>query len=261
MATRLLIVDDESVIRQVICKTLRGLGFETVDSARGEEAVSLIQLSQFDAVLLDINMPGIGGIAACRAIRKVSPVLPVLMLTVRDSVDDKVAALEAGADDYITKPFAVRELVARVNAVLRRVHTPKEQGHTIIQIGEIELHTDQRLLLKRGEPVHLTPTEFAIMHHLMRHKGRPVTHRKLLNSVWGSEFHDNVEYLRTYMRQLRKKIEDDPTRPRYILTEPYVGYRFREEAPKVSFDTIVPQPDLTPSSAGFPEEFEWFGAS
>nr|WP_218892230.1 response regulator transcription factor [Granulicella arctica] len=254
----MLVVDDESAIRQVISKTLRGLGFDTFESARGEEAVSLIGLSQFDAVLLDINMPGMGGIAACRAIRKIAPTLPILMLTVRDAEDDKVEALEAGADDYVTKPFAVRELVARVKAVVRRAQPIDKSSNGVIAIGEMEIHSNRRVFLKRGTVIHLTPTEFDIVHYLMRHQGRAVGHRKLLSSIWGVEFRDQVEYLRTYMRQLRRKIEDDPAHPRYLLTDPYVGYRFRDgAASQPSLPAVIPEPNHDHSL----EEHEWLGAS
>jgi two-component system KDP operon response regulator KdpE len=228
ISTKLLIVDDESAIRQVLSRTLRDLGFEITESARGEEAVSLVRMSAFDAVLLDINMPGMGGVATCRALRKFSTILPILMLTVRDSENDKVEALDAGADDYVTKPFALRELVARVNAAVRRGHAP-QPVNSAIAVGELSICSDRRIFMKRGEVIHLTPTQFDIIHLLMRHHGRPVSHRKLLTAIWGVEYRDHVEYLRTYMRQLCKKIEDAPAHPRYLLTEPYVGYRFREE--------------------------------
>jgi two-component system KDP operon response regulator KdpE len=228
MPRRILIVDDEGAIRQVLRTTLGSLGFELVESARGEEAVSLVQNAQFDAVLLDINMPGIGGIGACRAIRKVCPKIAILMLTVRDAEDDKVEALEAGADDYVIKPFAIRELVARIKAVTRRAKQPEPELDQPITIGDIELQAERRMVFKCGQPVHLTPKEFDILHYLMRHPGRPVTHKRLLGSVWGAEYRDELEYLRTFMRQLRKKIEDDPSHPEYLLTDAYVGYRFRE---------------------------------
>jgi two-component system KDP operon response regulator KdpE len=229
MAIRLLVVDDESEIRRVISGTLRRLGFEVCESSRGEEAVSLVETPRFDAVLLDVNMPGMGGIAACRAIRKITASLPILMLTVRDSEDDKVRALEAGADDYVTKPFAIRELVARVKAVVRRAQCSGENPSTAaIRVGDVEICAERRVFLKRGTPIRLTATEFDFVHYLMRNQGRVVSYRRLLSSIWGVEFRDHVEYLRTYMRQLRRKIEDDPAHPRYLLTEPYVGYRFRE---------------------------------
>ena len=240
MVTRLLVVDDEMEIRKVICGTLRRLGFEVCESTRAEEALALLDPARFDAVLLDINMPGMGGIAGCRAIRKISATLPILMLTVRDAEDDKVEALGAGADDYITKPFAVRELVARVNAAVRRAQCAQAPAGSAICIGEMEICSDRRLFLKRGEPIRLTPTEFDFIYYLMRHQGRVVTYRRLLSSIWGVEFRDQVEYLRTYMRQLRRKIEDDPANPRYLLTEPYVGYRFREGTAKPSLSALPP---------------------
>jgi len=229
MAIKLLVVDDEGEIRRVISSTLRRLGFEVCESSRGEEAIPLLGMNQFEAVLLDVNMPGIGGIATCRAMRKISSTLPILMLTVRDAEDDKVIALEAGADDYITKPFGVRELVARVKAVIRRANSSSENASgSAICVGDIEICTERRLFLKRGSPIQLTATEFEFVHYLMRNEGKVVTYRKLLSSIWGAEFGDQIQYLRTYMRQLRKKIEDDPGHPHYLLTEPFVGYRFRE---------------------------------
>ncbi len=227
MATKVLVVDDESAVRMVIGTTLRAMGFEVVESARGEEAVSLLGMSRFDAILLDINMPGIGGIAVCKAIRRVAPEVPIVMLTVRNSEDDKVEALDAGADDYVTKPFQVRELVARVNAVVRRAQKPVPVDSRIT-IDDVTICTERRVFTKREQAVHLTRTQFDIVELLMRSPGKPVTHKMLLTTVWGREYRNHVEYLRTYMRQLRKIIEDDPAHPQYLLTVPYVGYRFRE---------------------------------
>ena len=227
MNPQLLIVDDEVAIHKVIATALRPLGFNVTGSARAEEAISPIGLSHFDTVLLDINMPGMGGVAACRAIRRIAPTLPILMLTVRNSVDDKVEALEAGADDYITKPFAIRELVARVNAAIRRGQSPA-LASTPICIGDLSLCGQTRVFLKRGNPIPLTRTQFDILHLLMCNQGQPVAHKKILTTVWGAESKDNIEYLRTYVRELRKRIEDDPARPQYLLTVPYVGYRLHE---------------------------------
>lgn len=229
MTTRLLIVDDEHAIRQVVATTLQPLGFEVIGCSRGEDAIPLVSQTGggIEAVLLDINMPGMGGVATCRALRKLSATLPILMLTVRDSEDDKVEALDAGSDDYITKPFAVRELVARVNAVLRRGKSLKESS-SAITVGDLYICSERRIFMKRGEEIHLTRMQFDMLHLLMTHKGRPVTHHKILTKVWGPEFRENVEYLRTYVRQLRMRIEDDPAHPQYLLTAPYVGYRFRE---------------------------------
>jgi two-component system KDP operon response regulator KdpE len=178
--------------------------------------------------LLDINMPGVGGIEACRMLRRLTPGLPILMLTVRDSADDKIDALDAGADDYITKPFHVGELTARVRSAVRRSRLAQGESETVIAIGEIELDRERRLVRKSGAIVHLTPKEFELLYCLMSHAGKPLTHARLLTSVWGTEYGSELEYLRTFVRQLRKKLEDDPARPKYLLTESYVGYRFSD---------------------------------
>lgn len=232
MATKILIVDDDSAIRRVLKTTLRAVGFEVVESSRGEEAISLVGLGQFDAVLLDMNMPSMGGVAVCRAIRKVSPELPILMVTVRNAEDDKVHALDAGADDYVTKPFGIRELVARINAVVRRAQKPVAVD-TTISVHDVSLCGERRMFIKRGEQLHLTKTQFDIVELLMRSPGRAISHKKILTEVWGAEYRDHVEYLRTYMRQLRKIIEDDAAHPQYLLTVPYVGYRFRDTGPEL----------------------------
>jgi two-component system KDP operon response regulator KdpE len=225
---KILIVDDESSIRRALRATLRELGFEVLDAARGEEAVSLVRAVKFAAILLDINMPGMGGIEACRRIRQSAPKLSILMLTVRDSEDDKVEALEAGADDYVTKPFALRELTARIRAAVRRGQAPSAASGAPIRIGEIELDPQRRLVQKSGQAIHFTPKEFDLLHYLMSHPGFPITHARLLSSVWGPEYGGELEYLRTFIRQLRKKLEDDPASPQYLLTDAYVGYRFSE---------------------------------
>jgi len=179
-------------------------------------------------VLLDINMPGGGGIEACRTLRRLAPGLPILMLTVRDSADDKIDALDAGADDYITKPFHVGELTARVRSAVRRSRLAQGESEKIIAIGEIELDRERRLVRKSSAIVHLTPKEFDLLYCLMSHAGKPLTHARLLTSVWGTEYGSEVEYLRTFVRQLRRKLEDDPSSPEYILTDSYIGYRFKE---------------------------------
>jgi two-component system KDP operon response regulator KdpE len=225
---KILLVDDEASIRRALRTTLRELGFEVVEAARGEEALSLARTVQFSAVLLDINMPGMGGVEACRRIRQFAPRVAILMLTVRDTEDDKVEALEAGADDYITKPFALRELTARIRAAVRRGQAPVNSASAPIRIGEIELDPGRRLVQKSGKVIHFTPKEFDLLHYLMSHPGFPITHARLLSSVWGPEYGNELEYLRTFIRQLRKKLEDDPASPRYLLTDAYVGYRFSE---------------------------------
>jgi two-component system KDP operon response regulator KdpE len=207
-----------------------------IEASRGEMALDLLRTEPFDAVLLDVNMPGIGGIETLRRMRALSPRLPILMLTVRDREEEKVNALELGADDYVTKPFGVRELVARIRAAVRRVHSPAPPEDAPIEIGEIRLMPSRRSVTKRGQAIHLTRKEFDILHCLMSRAGRVITYARLLTAVWGADCREEVEYLRTFIRQLRKKIEDDPAHPRYLLTDIYVGYRFAdaqmlEEAP------------------------------
>jgi two-component system KDP operon response regulator KdpE len=225
---KILIVDDESSIRRGLRGTLNGLGFESAEAARGEEALSLVRTSRFDAILLDLKMPGIGGIETCRRIREIAPRLPILVISVNDSEDGKIEALDGGADDYITKPFSVKELMARLRAAIRRSQLPEESPDAVIAIGAIELHPARRLVLKSGRPVHLTPKQFDLLRFLMCHSGRPVPHQRLLRFVWGNEYQGELEYLRTFMSQIRKKIEDDPANPKYLLTDAYVGYRFCE---------------------------------
>lgn len=228
--SRVLIVDDEPSIRRALHTTLSGLGLEIEEAAGGEQAVSFVRSERYDAALLDINMPGIGGIEACREMRRLEPNLPILMLTIRDGADDKIEALDAGADDYITKPFHIGELMARVRAAVRRSHNTQNDKDSAITIGDIELDFGRRLVRKRGTVVHLTPKEFDLLHCLMSRAGRPITHAGLLTSVWGTEYGNELEYTRTFVRQLRRKLEDDPSRPQYLLTESYIGYRFRDPA-------------------------------
>ena len=228
---KILIVDDESSIRRALHNTLHSMGFDVDDASDGESALQFVREEKYDAVLLDINMPGIGGIRACREMRKSLPSLGILMLTVRDSEEDKVAALDAGADDYITKPFNIRELAARIRAAVRRSSASPADPDAVIRIGNVELDPARRLVRKAGEPVHLTPKEFDMLRYLMAHAGLPITHARLLHAVWGPEYGGELEYLRTFVRQLRKKLEDDPAEPAYLLTDSHIGYRFAEAGP------------------------------
>jgi two-component system, OmpR family, KDP operon response regulator KdpE len=173
-------------------------------------------------------MPGLGGIEACRRIRLRDSRLQILMLTVRDREADKIEALDAGADDYITKPFSIPELAARLRSAVRRSNAPRTETSAIIAIGDIELDPERRVVRKRGSVLRLTPKEFDLLHYLMRHPGLPVAHLRLLRAVWGGEYGEELEYLRTFVHQLRKKLEDDSSSPEYLLTEPHFGYRFRE---------------------------------
>jgi two-component system KDP operon response regulator KdpE len=225
---RILVVDDEPAIRRALRSPLIELGFQVAEASRGEEALQLLRSSAYDAVLLDINMPGIGGLETLRRIRTFLPRIPILMVTVRDGEEEKVAALEQGADDYVTKPFSIRELIARIRTAVRRVHAPARAEDAPIEIGEIRVAPVQRIVTKRGQPLHLTRKEYEILRFLMLNAGRVVTYSKLLTAVWGADCREEVEYLRTFVRQLRKKIEDDPSNPVYLLTDVYVGYRFAD---------------------------------
>jgi two-component system KDP operon response regulator KdpE len=226
----ILVVDDESSIRQALRVTLGKIGFDVAEAATGEEALALVQREHYDAVLLDMNMPGMGGMAACREIRRLAPSLPILMVTIRDNQDDKVEALESGADDYVTKPFHMRELTARVRAAIRRSHIKDGPPDDILRVGEIALDPGRRHVSKAGQAIHLTPKEFDLLHYLMVNAGKPIAHSRLLTAVWGPEYGGELEYLRTFVRQLRKKLEDDPSQPSYLMTEMWFGYRFQGDA-------------------------------
>jgi two-component system KDP operon response regulator KdpE len=221
-----LVVDDESSFRRVLRTSLATSGFAIEEARSGEEAVAMLAQSAFDLVLLDVNMPGIGGVEACREIRTHMPKIGIVMVTVQDAESEIVKALEAGADDYVTKPIRFRELVARLRAVIRRLRIDDASEPTLLQAGDLELDINRHLLYRQGEIVHLTPTEFELLALLMRNHGVPVTHAKLLRSVWGPEYGTELEYLRSFVKTLRQKVEDDPAKPKYIVTEPWVGYRF-----------------------------------
>jgi two-component system KDP operon response regulator KdpE len=227
---KLLVVDDDAAVRRALHTTLYGLGFDIAEAATGEEALALCRIVRCDAVLLDVNMPGKSGIETCRELRRIMPRTAILMLSVNDDQERKVEALEAGADDYVTKPFHMRELTARIRSALRRSRASVSRGDEVLAIGDIELNPARRLVLKTGRAVHLTPKEFDLLQYLMSHAGLPIAHARLLHVVWGAEYANQVEYLRTFMRQLRKKLEDDAGNPRYLLTDSHIGYRFNDPA-------------------------------
>jgi two-component system KDP operon response regulator KdpE len=208
----------------VLRSTLSSQGYVITDAKTGEEAVESVRKNKPDLVLLDVNMPGMGGIAACREIRQSSEA-PIIMLTVRNAERDKVAALDAGADDYVVKPFGIEELLARIRAALRR-YAPGDALPPFVS-KELTLNFESRQLTVRGEEVHLTPKEFDVLRHLIANQGKPLTHRRILQSVWGPDYGEETENLRVVINQLRKKIETDPAHPKYIRTEPWVGYRFQ----------------------------------
>ena len=227
--SKVLVVEDDPGIRQSLFETLGALGFAVGEAHNGEEALIQLRMVNYDAILLDINMPGMGGEEACRRICKSFPGLPIIMLTVRDDEEDIVEALDAGAFDYVTKPFQIRELTARLRSVIRRGSLPSSHDDMILVVGNISLDSGRHLVEKQGQQIHVTPKEFETLRFLMEHAGRPVRHEALLKSVWGPEFGNEREYLRVIINQLRKKIEEDPSDPTYIQTESHVGYRFREK--------------------------------
>lgn len=222
---RILVVDDEPQIRRVMRTVLASNGYEAYEARTGEEALEVLREENPDLILLDMNMPGMGGLAACREIRTVSEAA-IVVLSVRDGEKDKIAALDAGADDYITKPFSVNELIARIRANLRRVSALSEQTAAICISSDLKVDLGLRQVTARGQQVRLTPKEFELLQYFVSNINKPVSHRKLLQTIWGPDYGDQVEYLRVFVRQLRKKIEPDPSHPRYIVTEPWLGYRF-----------------------------------
>src|SRR5260370_10074358 len=222
---KLLIVDDETAIRWALRKTLQRMNFEIEEAETGEQAIALVRTVRFDAVLLDIGMPGMNGIEACRRIRQLMPLLGIVMLTVRNTEEDKIHALDAGADDYITKPFHLGELAARLRAAVRRAHASQADDAAPIRIGDIELDPARRLVKRAGMEIHLTPKEFELLHFLMSHAGVPLTHARILAGVWGPEYGGEVEDLRTFFRQLRKKLVDDASPPQYLITRAQSGDR------------------------------------
>jgi len=224
-AGRILAVDDEPQIRRIMRTTLTSAGYEVDDARTGEEALEKVREFRPDLVLLDMNMPGMGGIATCKAIRAGAAVA-IIMLTVRNSESDKVAALDAGADDFVTKPFSTPELLARIRAALRRAPVPPQSSPTKIQVGELVIDFGARTVTTGKGTEHLTPKELDLLRYLTQRANEAVPHRELLQAVWGPDYGDQVDYLRVFIKNLRKKIEVNPEHPEYITTEPWVGYRF-----------------------------------
>lgn len=224
----ILVVDDEPQLRRAMKATLVDLGYSVVEAKTGEEALERVKDGAPDLVLLDLNMPGIGGLETCRAIRE-SREMPIIVLSVRNTERDKVQALDAGADDYVTKPFGIQELLARIRAAMRRMSAPGDGSGQLTVGDELEINFDTRRVTLNGKAARLTPKEFDLLKLLVDHANRPMPHRKLLQTVWGPDYGDEVEYLRVVVNQLRKKIEPVPSKPRYLLTEPWVGYRFVTE--------------------------------
>jgi len=224
-AGKILVVDDDPQIRRVMKATLVAHGYEVVEARTGEIALEAISQEPPNLVLLDMNLPGISGLETCQTIRAGSDI-PVVILSVRNSEKDKVAALDAGADDYVTKPFGIEELLARIRAALRRSPASPDGGPAGYTSRDLEMDFGARRVRVRGADVRLTPKEFELLRYLVLHAGKPVTHREVLQAIWGPDYGDEPEYLRVFVNQLRKKIEVNPARPKFIVTEPWVGYRF-----------------------------------
>ena len=219
----ILVVDDEPQIRRVLRTTLAADGYAIVEAQDGNEALEKLRSERPDLVLLDMNMPGMDGLETCREIRAASDV-PILMLTVRNAERDKVRALDAGADDYVVKPFGIQELLARIRAALRRA-SPEGEAMSVVS-KEFSFDFGARDFSVRGKAIHFTPKECELLQELVRNHGKPISHRRLLQAVWGPDYGEQTEYLRVIVNQLRKKIETDSSRPKFLLTEPWVGYRF-----------------------------------
>jgi two-component system KDP operon response regulator KdpE len=221
----ILVVDDEPQLRRVMRATLTDLGYTVIDAKTGEDALEMLRHDQPDLILLDLNMPGIGGLETCRAVRETSEV-PIIILSVRNTEREKVQALDAGADDYVCKPFGIQELLARIRAALRRSPVAGESELNIFRTEDLEIDFTARRVTAAGKSARLTPKEFDLLHMLVANPNKAIPHRKLLQSIWGPDYGDEVEYLRFFVNQLRKKIEPVPSKPKYLLTEPWVGYRF-----------------------------------
>lgn len=224
-----LIVDNDSAMRRALRTSLLAQGYAVAEARTGEEAIEEMTQRPADMVLLDIEMPGIGGIETCRRLRTIVPQTGIVMVSVCDTEEDKVRALGAGADDYVTKPFSVRELVARLRSLTRRLD-PCAMVSAVLRVGELELDIERRSLRRAGVEIHLSPTEFSLLAYLMQHANVPIEHGKLLRVIWGPEYGCELEYLRTYIKRLRQKIETNAAEPEYLLTVPWLGYCFRDPA-------------------------------
>lgn len=226
MPVRILIVDDEPNIVSTLAPLLRARGYEVYSAMSGRTALVALDRDKPDLIVLDLGLPDIEGVEMCRHIRTSSGV-PILVLSARGAESDKVDALDAGADDYVTKPFGTQEFLARVRVALRRVDSVSPSSELIVR-GDLSIDRERFRVLNHGEEVRLTPKEFELLLYLAQRPGKVVTHRSLLKAIWGPHAVDQPEHLRVLVGALRKKIEDNAARPRYILTEPWVGYRFAD---------------------------------
>jgi two-component system KDP operon response regulator KdpE len=225
---KILIVDDEPTFRKTLRRSLLAGGHSVEEASSGGDAVDIISSSPIEFVLLDLNMPGMGGLTTCRMIRSIAPHVGIVVLSVRNAEKDRVAALDAGADDYLAKPFGLNELIARLGAIHRRAQTAIEAEQEVLKAGDLEMNLAAHSVWRAGKAIHLTPKEFELLAFLMKNKGRAVAHVTLLRAIWGPTYGNESHYLRTYVKALREKIEANPASPQYIVTEPRIGYRFRD---------------------------------
>ncbi len=227
--TRILVVDDEPQIVRTLRAGLRAGGYEVLSASDGESALHIMASQSPDVIILDLAMSPMDGFELVERVREWSSV-PIIVLSVRESDQDKVTALDLGADDYLVKPFSLDELLARIRVALRHAEQAVNHMPSVFEHGALRIDFGARVVTRRGEEVKLTPKEFELLKVLIENAGKVLTHRLLLQKVWGPEYGDEAEYLHVYIGQLRKKLEDDPSHPQFILTEPGVGYRFRGEA-------------------------------
>jgi two-component system KDP operon response regulator KdpE len=226
MATRVLVVDDDAQILRAVRAALQARGYEVATAMNGETALETAAAENMEVVVLDLSLPGIDGHEVIRRVREFSEV-PILVLSVRESQDEKVSALDSGADDYVTKPFAIGELLARLRALERRSHP--EEAKPVLRFGDLDVDLARQRVRLESEDVQLTPTEYRLLEAMVTNPGKLLTHRWLLSRVWGPGYQEESHYVRIYVRYLRRKLRDDPSRPRYIVTEPGLGYRWRPE--------------------------------
>jgi two-component system, OmpR family, KDP operon response regulator KdpE len=233
----ILLIEDEPQVRRVIRSALTAKGANILDAQTGEEALNLLREHTVDLVLLDVNTSGMGPVETGRAIRNGWDV-PIIVISVHDSDRDKIEALDAGADDFVTKPFSIDELMARIRAVLRRTGFATDTTPHHISTPDLEVNFDERRVIAHGALVRLTPTEFDILRYLVSQANKPVPHRRILQAIWGPEYGDQIEYLRVFINQLRKKIEPPGAKPTFITTEPRIGYRFVLENAHVTKEEV-----------------------
>lgn len=224
---RILVIEDEPQMQKFLAASLAGEGYRAIEATTGDEGLTLARTHNPDLVLLDLGLPDVDGMDVTKELRKFST-KPIIVISARGQEEDKVRALDVGADDYLTKPFGTNELMARIRVALRHASRSKEESiEPVLHVGELSIDLDRRQVLSAGTEVHLTPNEYKLFAYLMKHAGKVLTHRQLLKEVWGAAYASQNHYLRVYMVQLRHKLEADPARPRYLVTEPGVGYRLK----------------------------------